>query len=158
MTPSTLTRSLAFLSSALFLATLPAAAQVAHARDDSHDPVQLRADLRDAVERDTDVANTVLVFNNVTTDVATVRCVAFDANGRSLGRLFAQIPPRGLRYLRASDFSSGADFIGSATCSSRGRVAASGVFLAPGSITDVDVIQAPTWGPGQILFPLIATY
>ena len=111
MTLSSLTGSIALVSGALFLATLPASGQVANARDDSRDPVQLRAD--------------------------------------PLSR--APLSPS----LR---FSSGADFIGSAMCSSRARVAASGVFLAPGSITNVDVIQAPTWGPGQIRFPLIATY
>jgi hypothetical protein len=54
--------------------------------------------------------------------------------------------------------SGGADFIGSAVCASRTRVAASAIFLAPGSLTNLDVIQAGPWDDTKIRFPLIATY
>jgi hypothetical protein len=75
-----------------------------------------------------------------------------------IGRKVARIPGRGVRYLSASDLSGGADFIGSAVCASRTRVAASAIFLAPGSLTNLDVIQAGPWDDTKIRFPLIATY
>ncbi|MEM9175706.1 MAG: hypothetical protein AAGC67_10765, partial [Myxococcota bacterium] len=120
---------------------------------------ELRVDLREAMERDTDTVNTALVFNNASGDVVHVFCRAFDADGAYEGRRVVRIPARGVRYLRASDFSSGGDFIGSAVCSSRARVAASAVLLAPGALTNLDVIQADAWDEGnRVRFPLIATY
>ena len=152
---STLLTSFALL---LLLAATSAAAQTVDARDDSRSESELRAEVRQAIERDTDVANTALVFNNTTHEDASVICRAYGANGELLGRRFARVPARGVRYLRASDLSSGADFVGSAVCASRSRVAASAIFLAPGSITNLDVIQAAPWDAHNIRFPLIATY
>ena len=160
MTSQFLIRSTLFASAALLLllASSSASAQTVDARDDSRSETELRAEVRQAIERDTDVANTALVFNNTTNEDASVLCRAYGANGELLGRRFARVPARGVRYLRASDLSSGADFVGSAVCASRSRVAASAVFLAPGSITNLDVIQAGPWDAHNIRFPLIATY
>ena len=158
MTSKLLTRSSLFASALLLLASAGAQAQTVDARDDSLGETELRAELRQAIERDTDVANTALVFNNTTHEDASVICRAYGANGELLGRRFARVPARGVRYLRASDLSSGADFVGSAVRASRSRVAASAVFLAPGSITNLDVIQAGPWDAHNIRFPLIASY
>lgn len=135
-----------------------AAAQIVDLRDDSRDEAQLKLEVRAAVERDTDVANTALVFNNATNEATAVFCTAYSADGRVLGRKTARIPARGLRYLRASDLSGGADFIGSAVCSTRARIAASAVFLAPGAVTSLDVIQMGPWDDTKMRFPLVATY
>jgi len=127
--------------------------------DDSRPETELRVDLREAMERDTDSVNTALVFNNGATEVVRVVCRAFDARGTYLGRRTLRVAARGVRYLRASDFSGGSDFIGSAVCSARGRVAASAILLAPGAITNLDVIQAHAWDDAnRVRFPLIATY
>jgi hypothetical protein len=142
----------------LFLGASLASAQAIRSRDDSRGEVDLKADVRRAIDRDTDVANTALVFNNPGNQAASVVCLGYGPNGNMLGRRVAQIPARGLRYLRASDLSGGVDFIGSAICSSRVRLAGSAVFLAPGSITNLDVIQAGPFDSNSIRFPLVATY
>ncbi len=155
-----LLRSLPFAIVALVLGAGVASAQaLAMAdRDDSRSETELRVEMREAVDRDTDSTNTALVFNNTTNQDAIVFCTAYGANGRLLGRKIAKLPARGTRYLRASDLSNGADFVGSALCSSRARVAGSAVFLAPGAITNLDVIQAGPWDSNRIRFPLIASY
>lgn len=161
MTRSYLLRSVALASAALLVSAATAQAQMATMfdRDDSRPEAELRVDMRGAVDRDTDVADTALVLSNTTNQDTHVLCVSYDANGNAVGRKFARLPARGVRYLRASDFSNGADFIGSASCTSRGRVAASAVFLAPGAITNLDVIQGQRWDDtNRVRFPLIATY
>ena len=166
MTPKTLNRSfrpapwtLIATLVVLFVATgATAQSQTLDSRDDSRDEVELRAEVRGAVERDTDLTNTALLFNNTTGEVATVVCTAYGANGNLLGRKYARVPALGVRYLRASDLSGGVDFVGSALCWSRARVVGSAVFLAPGSIMNLDVIQAGPWDSHTIRFPLIASY
>jgi hypothetical protein len=158
MTLRSLIRKTLYASTALLLLAGAASAQTVTSRDDSRGETELRAEVRDAVDRDTDVANTALVFNNTSPNETTVICTAYGANGQFLGRKMARVPARGVRYLRASDLSGGVDFVGSALCASRARVAASAVFLAPGSISNLDVIQAGPWDSHNIRFPLIATY
>ncbi|MFK7897151.1 MAG: hypothetical protein AB8G23_14995 [Myxococcota bacterium] len=126
--------------------------------DDARGAVELRAEVKEAVERDTDVANTALVFNNVTRSDSYVVCTAYDGDGKDLGTRRAYVPRRGVRYLRASDLSGGVDFVGSALCTSRHRMVASAVFLGPGAVTNLDVIQPGTYDATRIRFPLIATY
>ncbi|MBJ21961.1 MAG: hypothetical protein GY910_19535 [bacterium] len=151
---STLPASMALL----FMAVSISQAQTVSVQDDSRGENELRSELREAIDRDTDVANTALVFNNTTSGDAVVVCTAFGANGNFIGRGTVRLPARGVRYLRASDLSGGADFVGSALCASRVRVAASAIFLAPGSITNLDVIQAGPWDAHNIRFPLVASY
>ncbi len=133
-------------------------AQPADLVDVSRDEVQLRADMADAIDRNVAVANTALVFNNASPRDTLVVCVAYDANGDVLGRKAAKVPARGVRYLRASDLSDGADFVGSAICRARGYVVSSAVFLAPGAITKLDVVTRKGKRSTRARFPLIATY
>jgi len=158
MTRLSLTRSIVFAAAALFLSSASAEAQTMLDMDDSRSETQLREDMKEAVERDTDVANTALVFNNTGGDPTHVFCTAHDASGRVLGSKVARIPGKGVRYLRASDLSSGVDFIGSALCSTRGRIIGTAVFLAPGAMTSLEVIQLGPWDDTTLRFPLIATY
>lgn len=120
--------------------------------------IELRTDITDAVERDTDVVNTALVFHNSGIRDAAVRCVGYGANGEVLGRGMTRVPAKGVRYLRASDLSDGVDFVGSALCKANGNVVATAVFLAPGAITDLDVQQRPRRRRSHMRFPLIASY
>jgi hypothetical protein len=120
--------------------------------------VQLRVDISDAIERDTDVVNTALVFNNSGRVETVVHCTAYAGNGDVLGRGRTRVPARGVKYLRASDLSDGVDFVGSAVCKARGRVTATAVFLAPGAITDLNVKQNKRRRSTRMRFPLIASY
>ncbi len=158
MTQHSLTRSFVLATAALLVSAAAAQAQTITDRDDSRGEDQLMVEVRRAIDRDTDTTNTALVFNNTAPTATHVVCTAYNAAGRMIGRKVARIPGRGVRYLSASDLSGGADFIGSAVCASRTRVAASAVFLAPGSLTNLDVIQAGPWDDTKIRFPLIATY
>ena len=161
-----MTASNSFRSFLLAGATVLAFAAPAHAQravetelGDARPEAELRVDLREAMEHDTDSVNTALVFNNPNAEVAAVLCRAYDSNGNYVGRRIFRLPANGVRYVRASDFSGGGDYIGSAICSSRSRVAASAVLLAPGAITNLDVIQSDPWDDSnRTRFPLIATY
>ena len=148
---------------AIFLLLGPsvaAAQQVQQAEevDIGREEVQLRVDISDAVARDTDIANTALVFNNSGRVAMTVYCTAYAGNGDVLGRGITRVPARGVKYLRASDLSDGVDFIGSAVCKARGRVTATSVFLAPGAITDLHVKQYKRGRLTRMRFPLVASY
>lgn len=148
-----------FLSAALLLlGSDMAAAQQVEAVDIGREEVQLRADITDAIERDADVANTALVFNNSGRRATVVHCTAFSGNGELLGSGQMRVPAKGVKYLRASDLAGGVDFVGSAFCKSRGRVTATSVFLAPGSITDLHVKQYRRKRTTRMMFPLIASY
>lgn len=93
MTLPSLIRStlLASMDLALLGARL-AHAQTLTSRDDSRSDVELKADVRQAVARDTDVANTALVFNNPGSDTVVVVCHAYGPNGNMLGRKVAHVP------------------------------------------------------------------
>ena len=159
MTIQSLIRPILILSTALLLlGSGIAAAQQIEEVDIGREEVQLRADITDAIERDTDVANTALVFNNSGRIATVVYCTAFAGNGDVLGRGKTRVPARGVKYLRASDLSDGVDFVGSAVCKARGRVTATSVFLAPGAITDLDVKQRRQNRSTRMRFPLIASY
>lgn len=154
----TLTRSIVVLAVSSILAGAGLTQAQEAEIDDARGAAELRAEVKDAVERDVDTANTALVFNNVTRSNSYVVCTAYDGNGNALGTKRAYVPKRGVKYLRASDLSNGVDFVGSAVCTSRARMAASAVFLGPGAITSLDVIQPGSWDATRIRFPLIATY
>jgi hypothetical protein len=142
----------------LLLGSSLAVGQQVEEVDIGREEVQLRVDISDAIERDTDVANTALVFNNSGRIATVVYCTAYAGNGDVLGRGKTRVPARGVRYLRASDLSDGVDFVGSAVCKARGRVTATAVFLAPGAITDIDVKQHKRGRSTRMRFPLIASY
>ena len=80
----------------------------------------LQIDLRDAIRRDVDTADTALVFNAPGPNHAVVYCRGYDADGKMVGRTATKVPRFGLRYIRASDLANGLDFVGSAFCSARG--------------------------------------
>ncbi|HIF92183.1 MAG: hypothetical protein ABGX04_05295 [Myxococcales bacterium] len=83
---------------------------------------ELRSDITDAVERDTDVANTALVFHN--------SGVRDAANSEVLGHGMTSVPAKGVRYLRAPDLSDCVDFVGSALCKAKGNVTPSDVYFS----------------------------
>ncbi len=105
---------------------------------------------------DPDVADTALVFTNLSRRTAWVKCVGFDKNGEAVGRTKTDIPPLGLRYMRASDISNGVDFIGQVQCKPIGLVVGSVVFIGPG-LTDLPVRNGRL-GESRIVFPLVAHY
>ena len=104
---------------------------------------------------DTDIADTALVFTNQTRHRVEVRCLARNDDGETIGRARIVVPGGGLRYLRASDLSEGADFVGSALCKSAARVVATAMLFG------VEISDLPSrsvqWGKVH-RFPLIATY
>jgi hypothetical protein len=135
-------------------AELSVAVEVPDAPEIARDGGELAADLRSATDRDRDVADTALVFNNPGTGPAAVGCRGFDARGDYVGGAIVRIPARGLRYLRASDLSNGADFVGSAVCHSTSRLVAEAVLLAPSGATNLRVQQRRL----QVRFPVVASY
>lgn len=102
---------------------------------------------------------TALVFTNARRLPAKLRCAAFNQQGDGVGRVWVKLPPKGLRYVLASDFSDGKPFIGSARCIARGDVIGSAMLLGP-NLTDVKVRQRFDRNNGitHITFPLIAVY
>ncbi|MCP4040239.1 MAG: hypothetical protein GY733_25060 [bacterium] len=110
----------------------------------------------DVEPADPDVANTALVFTNMSRVTTWVKCVGYNMNGEPIGRTATVLPPLGLRYVRASDISNGVDFIGQVQCAARGRVVGSVVFVGPG-LTDLPVHNGAP-GHRRIRFPLVAHY
>jgi hypothetical protein len=106
--------------------------------------------------QDSDVADTALVFTNMSRSTTAVKCVAFNKNGRPIGRTRTVVPPLGLRYVLASDMSNGVDFVGQVQCAPRGRIVGSVVFIGP-AVTDLPVHNGKL-GESRIRFPLVAHY
>ncbi len=126
--------------------------------DEGRTSVELEADLKQSVDRVTNVVNTALTFHNPGRGRAIVVCAAYDGNGNLLGTKAVHIPPRGLRYLRASDIAYGVDFVGTAECKSRSRVRGSAILLAPGALTNLDVRHSGRSWVTFISFPLVVSY
>lgn len=147
----------AFVMALLFSVGL-AEAQLTELVDESRDEAELRVEIKDAIARDTDLSNTVLVFNNAGRRTTYVHCAAYNGNGRVLGRRIARVPAQGVRYLRASDLSNGVDFVGSVICKAREHVVASAIFLTPGAITNLEVVQKRSRRATRIRFPLVASF
>jgi len=106
---------------------------------------------------DTDIADTALVFTNETAAIVEVKCIARNQNGTVVGRTRTRLPAHGLRYLRASDFSDGRDFIGHATCKSSGHVAATAMLFGV-EISDLPSTSRRRGRGMHHKFSLIATY
>lgn len=116
--------------------------------------------LRDEIRprpADTDIADTALVFTSHVAKVVDVKCVARDQSGSVVGRIRTRLPAHGLRYLRASDFSDGRDFVGHAKCKSNGHVTATGMLFGA-EITDLPSKSRRRGRGMQHEFALIATY
>lgn len=115
--------------------------------------------LPDEIEPDPDapdLADTALVFTNMSRRSAWVKCVGFNKNGEPVGRTSTRVPPLGLRYVLASDISNGEHFIGQVQCKPKGPLVGSVVFIGP-SITDLPVRNG-NLGKSRIRFPLVAHY
>lgn len=116
---------------------------------------ELQAVLRPHPDRD--IVNTVLVFNNTLRATTVVRCVAYGANGRPLGRVKVKIPGNGLRFVLASDLANGIDFIGSVRCSARGKVVPT-AFIVGRGLTDTKAKARFDWAGTWMRFPAVVTY
>jgi len=106
---------------------------------------------------DVDVVDTAMVFTNTSALDRRIVCVGLDKQGTPVGRVLVKLPALGLRYVLASDLSNGADFVGSAQCSSHSTVKGSAIFLGPG-ITDLSVGNIAGRRIGRIRFHVVATY
>ncbi len=121
--------------------------------------IRLEPELRDMlkIDRDIDVIDTALVFNNPRSRRTLVACVGYNANGRALGRAYTVVPPNGVRFMRASDISDGRDFLGSARCKARNRVIPSSFIVGVG-FSDAPVNVVHGWDHTAIRFPIVASY
>ena len=143
------------------LKAIPSPARVDVADDVTEvDVARDGAELQDEIRvrpADVDIADTALIFTNTTGQLGGVRCIARTQDGAVVGRTFTALPPNGLRYVRASDFSEGRDYVGHATCISKGRPVATAVLFGE-EITD---LKTETTRRGRYMvhrFPVIATY
>ena len=117
---------------------------------------QLRDEIRPR-PIDTDRADTALVFTNRSNRAVEIRCISREHNGSIVGQAGTAVPPHGLRYIRASDFSGGRDYLGSAQCKSDRRVSSSAILFGE-EITQLDS-ESRRRGRGMYhFFPVIATY
>ncbi|MCP5058376.1 MAG: hypothetical protein GY937_16860 [bacterium] len=103
---------------------------------------ELPAALVDPVDpADPDAVESALVFTS-RGGAAVVRCVARDGNGNRVGNpVVIPVPAEGLRWSRASDLSNGADFVGSAGCTSLGSLVPSAFLVGPNGATDLRASQ-----------------
>lgn len=112
---------------------------------------------------DPDRLDSVLVFTS-TGNPAAVRCTANDGNGDPIGSaVTVPLPADGLRWIRASDLSDGADFVGSAHCTSLGKAAGSAFLVGPRGATDLPAHRTRKRGSGRryvhhLHFPVAASY
>ena len=109
------------------------------------------------MERDVDVIDTALIFNNPRRQRTLVVCVGYNANGRALGRAFSIVPGNGVRLIRASDISDGRDFLGSARCKALARVIPSSFIVGVG-FSDAPARVVHGWDNTAIRFPIVASY
>ena len=117
---------------------------------------QLRDEIRPR-PIDTDRADTALVFTNRSQGVVQVRCMSRTHNGEIIGQAGTQVPPNGLRYIRASDFSNGRDYLGSAECKSDRRVLSSAILFGE-EITRLDSKSRRRGRGMNHFFQGVATY
>ena len=91
-------------------------------------------------EPDTDIFNTAIVFTSYQNSAQLVRCAAFDADGKLVGRTRTRVPADGARLIFSSDISNGTDFLGKISCASRGDLFGSAFLLGP-VFNDLPVIN-----------------
>ena len=117
------------------------------------------AELQDMLklDRDADVIDTALVFNNPRRHRTLIVCVGYNSNGRVLGRAHTVVPANGVRFIRASDISDGRDFLGSAECKARARVIPSSFIVGVG-FSDAPARVVHGWDDTAIRFPIVASY
>ena len=117
---------------------------------------QLRDEIRPR-PTDVDVADTALVFTNRSQRTVEIRCISRGHNGSIIGQAGTHVPPSGLRYIRASDFSDGRDYVGSAECKSNRRVISSAILFGE-EITRLDSKSRRQGRGMNHFFPVVATY
>lgn len=114
---------------------------------------------------DPDAVDSALVFTS-TGGPAAVRCTAWDGNGDPIGSpVIIPVPAGGVRWIRASDLSNGANFVGSARCTTLGGVTGSAFLVGPRGATDLPAHQHRTrlGRRGKrymhhLRFPVVASY
>jgi hypothetical protein len=137
-------------------------AQVGAAADTGPKIDRGSVELSDAVrvlpeDRDRDFVNTALIFTSTSRTRSEVICLARDGNGQVVGRAWAGVPGRGLRFILASDFGNGADFVGSVKCATNGRMAGTALLLGPTGVTDLPGRRVALDGPVGLVFPVVVT-
>ena len=149
-------RNACFALALAMLLVLPAAAQQAEPEEVEVDrnAALLLDEIRPTPGRDR--LDTALVFSNQLGRDVRVGCRAFGRDGELVGRAGTRLPARGLRYLRASDFAPGGDFVGSVECLAGGRVLAEALLLTPAGATNLEVLQRARGRSTRIEFPLVA--
>lgn len=142
------------LAAAALLAS-SAGAQEIDPPDLSHDESELEDVLEEPVEAPH--ANTALVFSSLADVELRVVCRARNAQGEPLGDAAVRVPPHGVRFLLASDFSGGAPFLGQVRCASPRGIRGSGFTRTVNGVTGV---PSPEHRAGRgllIHFPVVAT-
>ena len=144
---------LALAAAALFASA--AGAQEIDPPEPSHDESELADVLEEPV--DAPYANTALVFSSLADEELRVVCRARSAQGEAVGAAAVRVPPHGLRFLLASDFSAGAPFVGQVRCISPRGIRGSGFARSASGVTD---LPSPEHRAGRgllIHFPVVAT-
>jgi hypothetical protein len=147
-------RVISSLFAALLLATA-AGAQEVDPPDVTHDDSELEDVLEQPVAAPH--VNTALVFSSLVDHETRVVCRARNAQGEAVGAAAVRIPPDGVRFLLASDFSDGAPFVGQVRCLAPRGVRGSGFARSANGVTDV---PSPEHRRGRALlihFPIVAT-
>ena len=140
-----------------FVAPAASGRDVEPLRDIERDAASLRDRIDLPPDPDRDVADTAIVITNLANRRGVACCVAFDYEGKPAGRGRVRVPPRGLRWLLASDISNDVDFVGSAQCFLSGEMLGSAIFLGRG-ITDLPVHQRAVGRANRIAIPVVAHY
>jgi hypothetical protein len=142
------------LAAAALLAS-GAGAQEIDPPDVSHD----ESELEDVLEEPVDAphANTALVFSSLADAELRVVCRARNAQGEAVGAAAVRVPPHGVRFLLASDFSAGAPFLGQVRCLAPRGIRGSGFARSANGVSDV---PSPEHRAGRgllIHFPVVVT-
>jgi hypothetical protein len=142
------------LAAAALLASA-AGAQEIDPPDVSHDESALEDVLEEPV--DAPHADTAMVFSSLVDVELRVVCRARNAQGEAVGAAAVRVPPHGVRFLLASDFSDGAPFLGQVRCASPRGIRGTGFARSANGVTDV---PSPEHRAGRgllIHFPVVAT-
>jgi len=146
----------------LCLALAAAALLAAAAGAQEIDPPDVSPDesaLEDVLEQPVDAphANTALVFSSRADVELRVVCRARNAQGEAVGDAAVRVPPHGVRFLLASDFSDGAPFLGQVRCVSPRGIRGSGFARSANGVTDVPSPEHRAGHGLLIHFPVVAT-
>lgn len=140
---------------AVALLASAAGAQEIDPPDVSHDESELEDLLQEPVAPPQ--VDTALVFSSLADVELRVVCRARNAQGVAVGDAAVRVPPHGVRFLLASDFSDGAAFLGQVRCASPRGIRGSGFARSANGVTDV---PSPEHRAGRgllIHFPVVAT-